>query len=95
MECRTLIFSGHALQRMFERNIAPAGIRAMLETAEIIEAYPDDVPHPSNLLLGYTDGHPIHVVMGYDDVVRECYIVTAYRPDPALWDSSFKVRRTS
>ncbi|MFP5469279.1 MAG: DUF4258 domain-containing protein [Alphaproteobacteria bacterium] len=94
MECHTLIFSGHALQRMFARSIAPAEIRAVLESAEIIETYPDDVPYPSSLLLGFTNSQPIHVVIGYDKIIHECYVVTAYRPDPALWDSSFKVRRT-
>ena len=95
MECNSLIFSSHALQRMFERNIAPVEVRAVVETAEIIETYADDVPYPSALILGFTNGQPLHVVIGYDAPVRECYVITAYRPDPGLWDSSFKVRRTA
>jgi len=95
MHCKTLIFSGHALRRMFERNVSPATVRAVVESGAVIETYPDDIPYPSVLILGFANGQPLHVVLGYNDAVLECYVITAYRPDPGLWDDSFKVRRTA
>ena len=94
MECKTLIYSGHALRRMFERNISPAGVRATVVDNEIIETYPHGIPHPSMLVLGFIDGQPLHIVLGYNDTALECYVITAYRPDPGQWNANFNTRRT-
>jgi hypothetical protein len=44
-----LTFRQHAIQRMFERSIAPDEIRAALAHGSVIESYPDDTPYPSQL----------------------------------------------
>ncbi len=51
-----ITFRAHALQRMFERKISPADVRAILESGETIEEYLDDIPYPSRLVLGWVSG---------------------------------------
>ena len=53
-----LVFRVHAIRRMFERKISVADIRQVLGAGEVIEAYPDDKPYPSRLLLGWIGGAP-------------------------------------
>ena len=93
MECRELIFSGHAIQRMFERRIGKSDVRAVIETGQIIAEYPDDKPFPSYLMLAATSGRPIHVVVAVDSDNRRCHVVTIYVPDAAHWSDDFKTRR--
>jgi len=52
MRCQTLIFTEHAVTRMFERAITSDQVRSVIETGAIIAAYPNDVPYPSYLILG-------------------------------------------
>ena len=95
MECREIIFSGHAVERMFERRIKPADIRAVIQSGEVIADYPDDFPFPSYLILGVTNSRTIHVVIAIDRQNQRCYVVTAYPPDPDLWSPDFRKRRES
>jgi len=39
-----LIFRTHAIRRMFQRHISAADVRRILETRDVIEEYPDDLP---------------------------------------------------
>jgi hypothetical protein len=48
-----ILFRVHALQRMFERRVSNADVRAALESGEAIEDYPKDTPYPSQLLLAW------------------------------------------
>src|SRR5438874_12858975 len=59
---RRLVFRNHATQRIMQRGIHARDIRFVLEYGEVIEDYPDDFPHPSQLLLGWVRGRPLHVV---------------------------------
>ncbi len=93
MECRRLLFSGHAVQRMFERAITDADVRAVITHAEVVSDYPDDTPYPSRLLLGFVRGRPLHVVLSYDQDRDECHVITVYEPDPERWQADFKRRR--
>jgi len=51
--CKTmdLIFSFHALQQMFKRNISVEQVKYAILNGEEIRSYPDDKPYPSKLLL--------------------------------------------
>jgi hypothetical protein len=89
-----LVFTGHAIQQMFARRITVDEVREVIANHEIIVEYPDDVPYPSNLLLGGVSGRPLHVVLGYDNVRGNGYVITVYEPDPTLWDEKFRKRRT-
>lgn len=65
-----------------------------LETGEIIEAYPEDKPYASCLVLGRTaEGRPLHVVCAPVRVENRLIVVTTYQPDPERWDPEFRERR--
>jgi hypothetical protein len=78
---------------MFERAIDKDSVVEVLRTGEVIAEYPDDEPYPSYLMLGFVRGHPLHVVVAAEKGPDICHVVTAYDPDPAIWDNSFKNRR--
>jgi hypothetical protein len=88
-----LVFRVHALRRMFSRSITPAEVRNVIEHGETIEHYPQDVPHPSRLMLGFVGGRALHVVVAEDAVEDETIVVTAYEPDSALWHPGFRRRQ--
>ena len=52
----------------------------MLQSGEVIAEYPNDVPLPSSLLLGFLGDRPIHIVVAFDDPTKTCHIVTVYEP---------------
>jgi hypothetical protein len=56
-----LVFSGHALQRMFQRSIDPQEVRSVLEQGETIEKYADDKPFPSRLVLSRVRLHGVGI----------------------------------
>jgi hypothetical protein len=65
-----------------------------IATAVVVEDYTARHRGPSVLTLQYdVRGRPIHVVWALPaNERRPAVIVTAYRPDPKLWDSDFKRR---
>ena len=93
MECVSLIFSSHAVRRMFERSIREDEVRFVVAFGEVIADYSDDFPFASRLMLGFVGGRPLHIVVAVDHRGRRCYVITAYVPDAAQWDSDFKTRR--
>jgi hypothetical protein len=68
MNCQEIIFSQHAVQRMFERGSHTNAIRAVIESGEAIGDYPGDQPFPSCLVLGWLEDRPIHVVIAIDAI---------------------------
>ena len=65
-----------------------------LDGGEIVEAYPDDQPYPSCLILGRTRaGRPLHVVCAPVLTEQGLIIITIYQPDPARWAADFKGRK--
>jgi hypothetical protein len=95
MNCRNISFSGHAIRRMFERGIIYKDVLEVTKNGEVIKDYPDDVPYPSFLILGFIKDLPLHVVVGMESQTKTCYVITAYQADPDLWDVNFKTRRPS
>jgi hypothetical protein len=91
---RKYVFRRHAVERMAERNISRADVEAIVETGEVIRAYPDDTPYPSRLMLGWRAQRPLHVVAADNDSTSETYIITVYEPDPDVWDEDFRSKRT-
>lgn len=85
-------WSAHCLERMQERDISRADVKNCLENGEIIEDYPDDFPHPSCLVFGYTvNNKVIHVVAGNDG--EYIYIITAYFPNTTKFEDDLKTRK--
>ena len=90
---KKLLFLPHAVRQMSApaRMISRQEIRHVVELGEVIEDYQEDVRGHSCLVLGYGDGRrPIHVVCS----PKEDYlaIITAYLPDPNLWEDDFRKR---
>jgi len=46
-------------------------------------------------MLGVVASRPLHVVLSVEQQPGTCYIITAYDPDPKLWDADLKARRSS
>lgn len=94
MECTSIHFSRHALQRMFSRALPIDAVMNIVRTGEAIEDYPDDFPYPSSLLLGMIGTTPVHAVAARDPVSEACIVVTVYIPDAARWSADFKSRKS-
>lgn len=93
MDCSTLRYSRHAFERMFQRAIPPDAVAKIIAEGEIIAEYSEDQPYPSVLLLGKHADEPVHAVVARDTATGNCYLVTIYRPDPTIWDETFKQRK--
>ncbi|OGK87807.1 MAG: hypothetical protein A2X52_10015 [Candidatus Rokubacteria bacterium GWC2_70_16] len=93
MEPGMLVFRVHALRRMARRGISVAEVRQALGTGEAIEAYPDDTPYPSRLVLGWGGPRPLHVVVADDAGGGQTIVITVYEPDPVRWEVDFRRRR--
>ena len=93
MECEEVVYTRHALVRMFERGVSTADIREILRGGEPIEDYPGDEPFPSRLLLGLVNGGPLHIVVAFDAATGRCTIITVYWPDAVVWLEDWKRRR--
>ena len=81
---KEIVFSSHSLARMFERGIPFEYVRQTIKTGNIIEKYPDDRPYPSVLLVCNIEGVYLHVVKAESEEAD--IVITAYYPDPELWD---------
>lgn len=83
----TINYSLHAAKRMLERGITTDCIESIVHAGRVIETYPDDKPFASQLLLGYCDGLPIHMVLVKN--LDICTIITTYIPDALMWNEDF------
>ena len=93
MTASRLVFRVHALRRMVLRNISDSDVRTVLTIGEIIEEYPEDTPYPSRLVLGWSGSRPLHVVAAENSADAETIVITAYEPEPDLWEAGFRRRR--
>lgn len=86
-------YTQHFTQRLLQRRITIDEVETAIANGNIIEDYPDDYPYPSCLLLGYTiNKQPLHVVCAI--TIDELFLITAYRPNPAMWSADFTTRTT-
>lgn len=88
-----LVFRVHVIQRMFERGISHEDVRDVIENGEVIKEYLDDKPYPSRLILGKRGTRPLHVVAADNDEAQETIVITAYEPDPVIWEVDFKRKK--
>lgn len=91
-EIGKIIFRTHSIIRMFQRRVDEKDVRTVLETGEIIEAYPDDTPYPSRLMLGWLGSRPLHVVAAENIAANETIVITVYEPEQNKWSHNFKRR---
>jgi hypothetical protein len=90
---KRIIFSGHAIRQMFSRGISKTDVLAVINASQIIAEYPNDIPYPSCLMLGFVNNAPVHVVFAVDAEQQTGIVITAYIPDRTLWSEDFKSRR--
>ncbi|MBI3681171.1 MAG: DUF4258 domain-containing protein [Acidobacteria bacterium] len=95
MQWERIIFSGHAIRRMFEWRIGSEEVVTVLRMGEVIMEYPEDKPFPSRLMLGFPGDRPLHAVAALDPATGTCHVITAYVPDPVIWKPDFRTRRLS
>ena len=88
-----VLFSGHAVQQMFYREITKKDVIEVIENGNVIASYSGDKPYPSCLKLGFVNEKPIHVVFAVDNKTRTAIVVTTYIPDSNLWSEDFSSRR--
>jgi Domain of unknown function (DUF4258) len=88
-----IIYQRHAVERMAQRGIREEDIEHVLLTGEIIEVYSHDTPYPSELLLGWRDTRPLHIVVATDTASQRKIVITVYVPDPNKWEADFKRRK--
>lgn len=79
---------------MFQRKIFVHEIQEALSRGKIIEIYPEDIPLPSCLILGYTDNRrPLHLVIAAEELAAEIiWVITVYEPDLTHWNKGFEKR---
>ena len=86
-------YSRHATRQLIARNITPEEVAQCVLAGEVIEDYPQDKYGPSCLLLGRTlNRRVLHVQCTHPSrpLVK---VITAYEPDPAEWDETWKLRK--
>jgi hypothetical protein len=93
VNCQNLVFSSHAIQQMFFRRITKQQVKTAIAYGEIIEENPNDTPFPSYLILDFVERKPIHIVLSYNQDSQTCYVVTAYNPNPEIWEDNFSKRK--
>ena len=86
-----VVLTQHFLDRIEKRGIELSQIKVAIGCGEIIEQYPDDFPHPSALILGYSNDIPLHIVVGVGGGF--VWLITAYHPDCCKWETNYKTRK--
>jgi hypothetical protein len=90
------LISDHGFDELAKDDILSGEALDGITAAIVVEDYPDRRRGPSVLALQHdANGRPIHVLWGIPAGRRRpAVLVTAYRPDPDLWDSDFTRRAT-
>jgi hypothetical protein len=81
---------------MGQQNIVSDDLLSSIDSALVVEYYPDYFAGRSVLVLHFDrEQRPIHAVWGLEKGTRQpAVLVTAYRPDPSLWSDDFRSRRS-
>src|SRR5579862_7259527 len=89
------LVSDHGFDELEDDAILASEIIAGIAAATVIEDYRDRARGLSVLALQHdSNGRAVHVVRGIRAGERRpAVLITAYRPDPELWDSEFKERK--
>ncbi len=76
--------SFHAEKERYAEDIKNSDIENVISNCEIIEDYFDDPRGSSCLILGYSEGRPIHIVCGFT-LIKWLRIITVYIPKLPKW----------
>ncbi len=86
-------YSLHATRQLIARNITPEEVAQSVLAGEVIEDYPQDKYGPSCLLVGRTLNQRVLHVQCTHPSRQLVKVITAYEPDPAEWDETWKLRK--
>ena len=88
--------SEHGYEELAADGVLVRDVVDGLAGAAVVEDYPDYPKGPCILVLEHDrNGQPIHVVWGIPaGQDSPAVVVTAYRPDPAKWDETWRKRRS-
>ncbi len=88
--------SEHGYNELANDDLTAREVVSGVLDAVLIEDYPDYKKGASVLVLQKDkEGKPIHVVWGIPKGYENpAVLITAYRPDPELWDDSFMERNS-
>jgi hypothetical protein len=89
------LVSRHGYRELAADDIILEEILAGIESAVVVEEYPDSRKEPSVLVLQRDRrGFPVHVMWGVPKIAgTPAVLVTAYRPIPELWSPDFMKRK--
>ena len=91
-QAENYVVTMHSRRRMNERGILLRDVMHAIHYGEIIEQYPEDHPFPSCLILGVSIAEKhLHAVCSLAD--SRIYLITAYYPNEAEWESDMRTRR--
>ena len=89
-----VIYQRHAVERMAQRGVSEEDVMHVLLTGESIQVYADDTPFPSELILGWRDGRPLHIIVATDSIQRRKIVITVYEPHPGQWEADFRRKKS-
>ena len=93
MDIYRIIYQRHAVERMAQRGVSEEDVMHVILTGETIQVYADDTPFPSELILGWREGQPLHIVVATDTTQRRKIVITVYEPHPRQWETDFRRRK--
>jgi hypothetical protein len=78
-------YSTHALEKKAMLRVQDSDVAAIALSGELLERYTEDARGWSYLLLGFADGHPLHLQLGFNYWRNLAIIITVYEPVPPRW----------
>ena len=89
-------YSAHAVHELSADGILISPLAERIDTAIVVEEYPDYHKGSCILVLQFDEsGKPVHLLWGIPKGQSgPAVLVTAYRPDPSLWDKDFTRRKS-
>ena len=89
---KRIISTVHAYQKMMERSISKEDVMTCIKEGKIIRKYEDTKPFPAYLSSGLVGNRVIHVNFAINKEENTIVIITAYEPDPELWDETYSYK---
>jgi hypothetical protein len=93
VESYQVVYQRHAVERMAQRGVSEEDVMHILLTGETIQVYADDTPFPSELIIGWREHRPIHVVVATDTIGRSKIVITVYEPHAGQWEADFRRKK--
>lgn len=95
VQARDVRVSAHGYDELAADGIAVQDVLSSIAGAELVREYRDHAKGPCTLVLQWdSNGRPLHVVWGIAKGTRQpVVLVTAYRPNPDIWERNWKTRK--